>query len=83
MNNNEAILSEYILHYGFDYEHLIPLAYVQTFQDIQSSPSIITTTQHLPRVVAVYRPTGKGPFLGDDNKTKMWEYRYVGARIMR
>ena len=82
MNDNQAILSKYILHYELNYEHLIPLNYVQSFQDIQSSPSIIYTNQHLPRVVAVYQYTGKGPFLGDGNKTKMWEYEYMGVRVM-
>lgn len=33
------------------------------------------------RVVAVYRPTGRGPFRGEDGRPA-WEFEYQGVRIV-
>ena len=76
MKDNPAILKQYLLAPRSE-EYLIPL-----FPEISYSPSPKEYPEMLPpRVVAVYRPTGRGPFRGEDNLEE-WEFEYQGIRMV-
>lgn len=78
MLENPDILKKYILAQQRHIEYLVPLYFELSAKvDLGNPPTLPA------RVVAVYRPTGRGPFRipGTDN-TEGWEYEYQGVRIV-
>jgi hypothetical protein len=77
--NNPAILKKYILvEYGFgefkQNEYRIALYSPPDVKYIPSDEAITRTAV----VRAIYRPTGRGPFRGENGRAA-WEYEYIGV----
>lgn len=78
---NKFILKEFVLVPDFarSAEHIIILQSAQNGSDFfvgDQSP-----VRRIPNVVAVYMPTGRGPFR-DEHGSAAWEYEYKGVRII-
>lgn len=75
MRDNPSILKKYILA-PRAMEYLVRL-----YAEPNLTPSDGSyPTRIEPRVVAVYRCTGRGPFR--DGNTEGWEFEYQGVRII-
>lgn len=80
MENNEPILQRYKLFKGDRYEMLLLLG--PDLETVTNSPPCALPTKIDPTVVAVYTPTGRGPFQGPNGESgEWWEYEYEGVRI--
>jgi hypothetical protein len=74
MLDNPVILKKYILA-PESMEYLVPLQ-----KEINCTIPDRYPTKIEPRVVAVYKPTGRGPFR--DGSREGWEFEYQGVRIV-